>query len=78
MFVDEGGFDEPRYPSEEYQVKWIREYLKEYENCSSINDDSVQQLYRHVCQFMSVATFFVAVWNFMQVELSGIEFDYLK
>lgn len=77
-FLDEGGFENPQYPSVAYQLEWIREYLKEFQNSQTVNEDQVQQLYKHTRQFEPAVNFLCAVWNFMQVDFSVIDFDYMK
>lgn len=71
--------DFSRYPSKDYQLKWINEYLTHYHRNDStlITDDSVYQLYADVNKFGLVAHFFWLLWAHIQAEHSEIDYDYL-
>lgn len=72
-------FDCTLYPSQEFQMDWLRIYLKEYsENGVSFSEERLNQLYLDVCRFFPVAHFLWSMWCLVQLHHSFIDFDYLE
>lgn len=68
------------YPSKEYQLEWILEYLTHYHRYDSVvvTDEYVQKLYADVNKFALVAHFFWMLWGYIQAEHSKIDYDFLE
>ncbi|XP_073828793.1 ethanolamine kinase 1 [Musca autumnalis] len=69
--------DYSRYPSRDFQLKWLRVYLQTYLQKSDVTDAEVERLYVQVNQFALAAHFFWIVWCLIQAEHSTIDFDYI-
>ncbi|XP_023301569.2 ethanolamine kinase [Lucilia cuprina] len=70
--------DYTRYPSRDFQMKWLRVYLQTYLQKSQISDAEVEVLYVQVNQFALAAHFFWVIWCLIQAEHSTIDFDYVE
>lgn len=68
------------YPSKEYQLEWIYEYLKHYHRNDSakITDEYVHRMYADVNKFALAAHFFWLLWAHIQAEYSEIDYDFLE
>lgn len=68
------------YPSKEYQLEWILEYLTHYHRYDSVvvTDEYVQKVYADVNKFALVAHLFWMLWGYIQAEHSKIDFDFLE
>jgi ethanolamine kinase len=73
-FCEFAGFDcdYSKYPSKEFQLKWLKEYAKNY------TDDQLGKLYIEVDTFSMAAHFFWGVWALIQAQFSDIQFDYMS
>lgn len=79
-FAEFAGVDEvdyKRYPSKEFQLKWLRTYLEAYLETSDVSDEQVERLYVQVNQFALAAHFFWTIWALIQAEYSTIDFDFV-
>lgn len=65
------------YPSKEFQLKWLREYLINYHETESISDDQVLKLYADVNKFALIAHLFWGLWAHNQAEHSEINYDFI-
>lgn len=72
------GIDYTKYPSKDYQLNWIRAYLKEYKESNQVTDDEVEELYKHVNKFALSSHFLWALWSLIQAEHSTIDFDFVS
>ena len=77
------GVDYSRYPSKEYQVKWIRDYLEKIyslqgKDPSSIPESEANTLYIGVNLSALAAHLYWALWSVYQASNSAIEFDFLS
>ena len=71
-------FNPSLYPCEEFRLKWIREYVEEFENRrDTANEEQIKKLHKDVEQFAPVPHLFWSLWSFLQTEHSHIDFDYL-
>ncbi|XP_075159359.1 ethanolamine kinase 1 [Haematobia irritans] len=70
--------DYSRYPSRDFQLKWLRVYLQTYLQKKEVNDAEVERLYIQVNQFALAAHFFWVIWSLIQAEHSTIDFDYVE
>lgn len=70
--------DYTRYPSRDFQLKWLRVYLQSYLQKSDVSDTEVERLYVQVNQFALAAHFFWIIWSLIQAEHSTIDFDYVE
>lgn len=70
--------DYSRYPTKEYQLEWLNEYLKHYLNVDNVNDKDIQRLYVQVNQFALASHFFWSIWALIQAEHSTIDFDFAE
>ncbi|XP_061396868.1 ethanolamine kinase [Musca vetustissima] len=69
--------DYTRYPSRDFQLKWLRVYLQTYLQKSDVTDAEVERLYVQVNQFALASHFFWVIWCLIQAEHSTIDFDYV-
>ncbi|XP_071840201.1 ethanolamine kinase 1-like [Apostichopus japonicus] len=69
------------YPEKEHQLKWIREYLKAWNELNKIaepiTDLQVEKLYVLANKFSLAAHFFWGTWGLIQAHNSTIDFDFL-
>ncbi|ETN67618.1 choline/ethanolamine kinase [Anopheles darlingi] len=84
-FAEFAGIDEidyERYPSREFQLRWLTEYLLEYHGYDKYLpgkvEDEAEYLYVQVNQYALAAHFMWAVWALVQAEHSAIDFDYVR
>ncbi|XP_050099116.1 ethanolamine kinase [Anopheles aquasalis] len=87
-FTEFAGVDEidyERYPSREFQQRWLREYLLEYGATDdapppspSVTVSAVERLYVQVNQYALASHFLWAVWALVQAEHSTIDFDFVR
>lgn len=76
-------FDSSLYPSKEFQIKWLRNYLQKL---YILNDDdnitnleqNVENLYETVNKFSLAAHFYWGLWALVQLNNSSIDFDYAE
>lgn len=66
------------YPSKDYQLKWLREYLTHYGNDESVSDDDVYRLYAQVNKFALFGHLFWCLWAYNQAEHSEIDYDFIE
>ncbi|XP_013097744.2 ethanolamine kinase [Stomoxys calcitrans] len=69
--------DYTRYPSRDFQLKWLRVYLQSYLQKNDVCDAEVERLFVQVNQFALAAHFFWTIWSLIQAEHSTIDFDYV-
>ncbi|XP_063240047.1 ethanolamine kinase 1 [Bacillus rossius redtenbacheri] len=69
--------DYSRYPSREFQARWLRVYLEELEGGRPVPEAAVDRLCSQVDQFCLAAHFFWGAWSLIQAEHSTIDFDFL-
>lgn len=69
--------DYSRYPSKEFQVEWLREYLDTYHS-RDVNEEDIETLYMQVNKFVLASHFFWGLWALIQAEYSNIDFDFLE
>lgn len=83
-FCEFAGMDDPvdysRYPSREFQLVWLRQYLAAAEkvNDSDVSSEKVEALYKEVNKFALAAHFYWGSWALVQARFSDIDFDYLE
>lgn len=69
------------YPDKEFQLKWLREYLKawhEFNNISDpVTDQEIEKLYVIANKFSLASHFFWGTWGLIQAHNSTIDFDFL-
>lgn len=77
--MDMTDIDYTNYPSKEYQLDWLREYLTHYHKDSgiAIGDDQVKRLYAIVNKFALAAHLFWCLWAHIQAEYSEIDYDFI-
>lgn len=67
--------DFTRYPSSEFQKKWLKVYLEAYSGHALKKD--IDCLYVQVNKFSLLSHFLWALWSLIQAEHSNINFDFL-
>ncbi|OWF43046.1 ethanolamine kinase 1-like [Mizuhopecten yessoensis] len=84
-FCEFAGLDEVDYnlyPDKEFQMGWLRTYLKEWNKANGKSADilqaEVETLYVYVNKCALTAHFFWGVWALIQAKYSTIDFDYLE
>ncbi|XP_035790784.1 ethanolamine kinase-like [Anopheles albimanus] len=85
-FTEFAGVDEidyERYPTREFQQRWLRAYLQEYgategAPAPGVSANEVERLYVQVNQYALASHFLWAVWALVQAEHSTIDFDYVR
>ncbi|KAK2718081.1 ethanolamine kinase 1-like isoform X3 [Artemia franciscana] len=71
------------YPSDEFQIEWLKVYLRYYKSLKysseniSIAHEEVTILCKHVNLFSLASHFFWALWALVQATQSTIDFDFL-
>ncbi|KAF7991443.1 hypothetical protein HCN44_008755 [Aphidius gifuensis] len=66
------------YPDESLQRSWLRKYLQSYNESSSVSEDEVTKLYKHIEKFVLMSHFLWGCWSLIQYKHSSIDFDFLK
>lgn len=76
--VDE--VDYKRYPDEDFQVSWLRNYLSHYKEIplSDVDEQEVRVWYTWVNKFSVASHLFWGIWALLQAAHSSIEFDFLE
>ncbi|CAD5111466.1 DgyrCDS777 [Dimorphilus gyrociliatus] len=69
--------DYSRYPDKEYQMKWLKTFLRE-KNGGDVDNKEVEKLYVQVNKFSLLSHFFWGVWALIQAANSSIDFDFLE
>lgn len=72
--------DLSRYPSKEFQLQWLREYLNVWRRDNDENPVTrvdVERLYVHVNKFALASYLFWTVWALIQAEHSSISYDFV-
>lgn len=71
--------DKSRYPSKEFQLQWLREYLETWraQDDGSVTRSDVERLYVHVNKFALASYLFWTVWALIQAEHSTIDYDFV-
>ncbi|XP_078493186.1 ethanolamine kinase 2-like [Ciona intestinalis] len=66
------------YPSRDFQLKWIRNYLACFRDVAltDVPDNDVEQLYKQANKFALACHLFWAIWALVQVKYSQGPFDY--
>ncbi|EAA06461.5 AGAP000010-PA [Anopheles gambiae str. PEST] len=80
-FTEFAGIDEidyGRYPTPEFQRRWLRVYLQEYGKGTPVTDVAVQRLYVQVNQYALASHFLWSIWALIQAEHSTIDFDFVQ
>lgn len=74
-FCEFSGFDcdYSLYPDEDFQRKWINEYLSHL----GLALDNCDQIMKEVKVFTLTAHFFWGLWGLVQAQVSDISFDYM-
>lgn len=67
--------DYGKYPSKDFQMSWIREYLTEFANSKPSQQD-IERVYNEG-QLLTLASHFLwGIWSLVQFEHSDINFDF--
>lgn len=64
------------YPKKEFQLEWIRAYLKEYDGCEP-DENRLMDFYNNVAQFSLCYHLMWGLWGLVQAKISKIEFDFV-
>lgn len=77
-FCEYAGFDcdFSKYPSKEFQIKWLATYLQEFNSTGTAEE--LQAFYKEVSTFSLAAHFFWGLWALIQAQYSDISFDYMS
>ncbi|KAJ3137889.1 Ethanolamine kinase 1 [Physocladia obscura] len=80
-FCEHTGFDceWDLYPNEEFQRKFLREYLEAYysDKDYSVTEEEVTKLYAEANKFSLAANLGWALWGLVQAEMSDLDFDHV-
>ncbi|XP_071947702.1 ethanolamine kinase 1-like isoform X1 [Antedon mediterranea] len=84
-FNEYAGIDEVDYnlyPGKEYQLKWLREYLTNWNKAKNIDgpitDGQLESFYATVNKFALASHMFWGLWGIIQAYNSVIDFDFLQ
>ena len=74
---------EKYYPSKEFQLKWLREYLKNINTITSGSNvepsqNEIEELYDLVSYFTPLCHLVWGIWSLVQSKYSDIDFDYIN
>ncbi|XP_072390670.1 ethanolamine kinase [Diabrotica undecimpunctata] len=75
-FVGIDEIDYSLYPNKDFQTKWIKVYLKEY-NGQEPSSKEIEKMYVQINKSSLVTHIFWGVWSLVQAEHSSISFDYM-
>ncbi|KAI9352000.1 kinase-like domain-containing protein [Obelidium mucronatum] len=79
-FCEHAGFDceWDLYPNEEFQRKWLSEYLATSLSCplEQVPQDELVKLYAEVNKYALAAHLYWGIWALVQAEISDLDFDY--
>ncbi|KAF6216833.1 hypothetical protein GE061_001183 [Apolygus lucorum] len=71
-----------RIPDKDFQVRWLKLYLKELRICTGdqteITQEEVAGLYEKVNKFILVGHIFWITWALVQAEISELDFDFIE
>lgn len=70
------GIDYKNYPTKNFQIEWLRVYLKEFGG--DLSEENVEKLYKTVNKFALSGHFLWTCWSIIQAENSTIDFDYVR
>lgn len=79
-FCEFAGFDcdYSLFPSDDFQRKWIQEYLTAFEGGSTPPSERIEKVLKEVAILTLVAHFFWGLWGLIQAQHSDIQFDYMS
>lgn len=66
------------YPDKEFQLNWLKVYLKEYLNVDEPTEEQVHKVCVEVEQLSLLSHFLWGVWSLVQYEHSSIDFDFVR
>ncbi|KAJ3295914.1 hypothetical protein HDU79_008039 [Rhizoclosmatium sp. JEL0117] len=77
-FCEHAGFDceWDLYPNQEFQRKWLREYLGSAHPDQEVTEDEITKLYAEVNKYALAAHLYWGIWALVQAEISDLDFDY--
>ncbi|ESO97520.1 hypothetical protein LOTGIDRAFT_228190 [Lottia gigantea] len=75
--------DYDRYPSKEFQLKWLKVYLENWfeakgHKASDVTSTDIERLYVQVNKCVLATHLFWGVWGIIQAKNSSIDFDFLE
>lgn len=70
--------DYSRFPPKEFQMKWLKHYLREFYAKRDITLAEIERLFVDVNKFVAASHFLWTCWCLIQAEHSSIEFDFVK
>ncbi|CAB3224945.1 unnamed protein product [Arctia plantaginis] len=70
--------DYNRYPSKEFQLRWLNVYLNEYLDNNKATDEEVSAVYLDVQRLSLLSHFLWGIWSLVQYEHSSIDFDFAR
>ncbi|CAO3607496.1 unnamed protein product [Cunninghamella blakesleeana] len=79
-FNEHCGFecDYSKYPSKEFQYKWLEYYLTSSNNGEKPTLKQIDQIYKEVDGFSLASHFYWGLWAMIQAMVSDIDFDYME
>ena len=66
------------HPSKEFQLDWIKHYLKEFNNEEEPSNAKIQDFYENVNKFSLCYHMMWGMWGLVQAQISKIEFDFVE
>ncbi|KAL7015994.1 hypothetical protein ACKWTF_016762 [Chironomus riparius] len=70
--------DYSRFPTKDFQMKWLKYYLREFYGQKDVSTLEIEKLYEDVKKFVASSHFLWTCWCLIQAEISGIKFDFVK
>ncbi len=66
------------YPSKEFQLEWIRTYLKSYHGSKgNVEQEKIESFYENVNRLSLCYHLMWGLWGLVQAKISTIEFDFV-
>jgi ethanolamine kinase len=75
---DDAGIDYGLFPSRDFQMRWLKHYLREFHGRRDVKSYEIEQLQGVVSKFVVSSHFLWTCWCLIQAEHSTIEFDFVK
>ncbi|XP_045483437.1 ethanolamine kinase 1 [Harmonia axyridis] len=76
-FAGVNDIDYSRFPSKELQMDWLKTYLMEYKEVSTVSESEIEKLYLQVNKFVLAAHLLWYSWSLIQAAHSHINFDFV-
>lgn len=74
----DNSIDYSRFPTKDFQLKWLKYYLREFYGKKHVDSIEIENFYEDVKKFVAASHFLWTCWCLIQAEISSIEFDFVR